>query len=254
MDIWRWRLAPTSSRFENSWGPRIHIPTGRIARSPICFEIVRSIVCANYNSHTSAGGDSALDVATRVTFGVFGYFSPSSEKYDSPVAESLLLALLVAVVLVLLNVLIAILGDSFDGAMVRTEQLFAQARFDLVNDVLRSYPRWCFRCLAAEEMDALVLRSKQTTWGGRILETVQRVRTMQSTESRNLEVRIDELAQRVEELAKESRDAQCSIDVLARESRDAQCSIDKRLETIFAILQQRQLSSPRAIDTTVHFE
>lgn len=85
-----------------------------------------------------------VDISSESVLLLFGFDGPSDD-YQSPRLFVLLAIFLLIVVLVLMNVLIAIVSDSYDAAMSNSKELFARARLGQVNDTLSTFPRIFFR-------------------------------------------------------------------------------------------------------------
>ena len=60
----------------------------------------------------------------------------------SPAAQFLLAMFILMFVVVMLNVLIAIVSDSYDAAMAESNALFCRSRFELITETASFHPTW----------------------------------------------------------------------------------------------------------------
>jgi len=99
------------------------------------------LVLSNGNNHDNSESDIAFSsientAGTLYTF-LLGTFE--TDAYPTYFSYALFLAYSFIVVIILLNVLIAIVGDSYDGVLVKSEELFWRSRLELVAEISTTF-------------------------------------------------------------------------------------------------------------------
>ncbi|GMH80263.1 hypothetical protein TL16_g08475 [Triparma laevis f. inornata] len=116
---------------------------------------------------------------------LFGQFDKAS--YDDTWSFTLFLLYSMLVVIILLNVLIAIVGDSYDSVLVKSEEMYWRSRLLLVAK-MKTTGRYILSKIRKQELKAeiadeevaeleldLTIKDPMDSWGGKILATVNRV-------------------------------------------------------------------------------
>ena len=114
----------------------------------------------------------------------------NTDAYPDNLSWLLFCLFMFVVVIVMLNVLIAIVSDSYDSALVASSELFWKARVDLISELSTTFERfitWYKRRYGDKKDGKIVLEIKKDSegdeeWAGRVLDIVKRVNERTSSE------------------------------------------------------------------------
>ena len=130
---------------------------------------------------------------------VLGKLDEPDAFADSHFAGLLFVQYSFLVFIVLLNILIAIVGDSYDEALVKSNELFWRSRVELVAEISTTF-KWILSLRRGgsdkPELNLklnLKLDESNSDWTGRVLDIVRRVNVMTSSEAAKTNEAIEHL-------------------------------------------------------------
>ena len=133
------------------------------------------------NSQPNAFESARMTIYSLLVLSFIGDFDP--DNFPEPVDKFYLILYLLVTVVVQLNILIAIVSDSYDAAMARSEALYYRAHNDLITETW-GIASWFPRCVRPtiddawirERLAAALEECRDGDNLGRIVDTTQRTR------------------------------------------------------------------------------
>lgn len=124
---------------------------------------------------------------------------------DNPIKTSGLFLFLFIIVIVLMNVLIAIVSDSYDDAITRADMLFWCNQLDLMAESAIVYRGGSFPVQVVQRRDAMrdsIKRHimnirKHKAWSGKILESCRRIETDAEFKAKRVSHELSEMKQEI---------------------------------------------------------
>lgn len=157
--------------------------------------------------------------------------------------ELWLWAFLMLIPIVLMNVLIAIVSDSYDSAMARSDRLYWLARLTLIADAGLLMPKWLQTSKSSKSQLRDEIRSElmqnltghRKRWQGRVLDTFLRISKDSDFKTKHLQLELQKSSDQVrEEVMRLDR----AVNVKMKELVDDVSLIKKTLQALVRIQEQ----------------